>query len=174
VCATGPGYQTCGSAAYLVGGTASFASLARSLPSSKSSGFPARMPHEDPSWLGGTASEILCDIPLRRLQWWGKAAVVVVTTISCDVRILGCSRCELEAAIASATALPGTCTCGASMIFARACTRSFSLHKDGLLIRCIAENSEGWLCVEGGTRDYCPDHANLVDTSRSAARHDAG
>ena len=85
---------------------------------------------------------------------------VMVTTISCDATILRCSRCQHEVAILSVvTATPGTCTCGAAMAAPIKCFRSFSLHKDALLMRCIAENKEGWRCEDGG-RDFCPDHSS--------------
>ena len=70
---------------------------------------------------------------------------MVVTTISCDAMILRCQGCQKEVAIISAaTATPGTCTCGAALVFDRSCSKSFSLHKEGLLIRCIAENKDNW------------------------------
>ncbi len=97
-----------------------------------------------------------------------------MTTISCDAMILRCSRCQVQVAIVSATAAPGTCTCGAAMVLDRSCDRSFALRKDALLIRCIAENKEGWRCGHDGTRDYCPDHAHLAEASRVARRYDDG
>lgn len=52
------------------------------------------------------------------------------------------------------------------MLLDRGCDRRFSLHKDALLIRCIAENKEGWSCPDGSARDYCPDHAALREIVR--------
>ena len=96
-------------------------------------------------------------------------SVVVVTTISCDAMILRCSSCQHEVAIVSAaTATPGTCTCGAAMVLDRSCSRSFALRKDGLLIRCIAENKDGWRCEDRGGRDFCPEHAHLMNPARVA------
>lgn len=99
---------------------------------------------------------------------------MVVTTISCDATILRCSRCEVEVAIVSATATPGTCTCGAAMVVDRSCDRSFALRKDAVLIRCIAENKEGWRCIEGSARDYCTVHAYLAEAVRVARQHEDG
>jgi hypothetical protein len=91
-------------------------------------------------------------------------SVVVVTTISCDAVILRCSSCQAE--VMAASTLPVACKCGATMQFNRGCGASFSLHHDGLLIRCIAENKDGWRCEDRGGRDFCPDHAHLADPAR--------
>ncbi len=92
---------------------------------------------------------------------------MVVTTISCDATILRCSDCQKESAIVSAaTTTPGTCMCGAALVFVQRCSRSFSLRNEGLLIRCIVENKDGWCCEAHGGRDFCPDHTALADPWR--------
>lgn len=81
--------------------------------------------------------------------------------------ILRCSSCRHEVAIISAiTATPGTCTCGAAMMPDRSCDRSFSFHKDGHLIRVVAENKDGWRCEDRGGHDFCPEHGALADPYR--------
>lgn len=46
------------------------------------------------------------------------------------------------------------------------CSASFSLRSSGILIRCIAENKEGWACEDRGGRDFCPEHVHLADPKR--------
>lgn len=46
------------------------------------------------------------------------------------------------------------------------CSATFSLLRDGLLIRCIAENKEGWRCEDKGGRDFCAEHRDLADPRR--------
>ena len=89
-----------------------------------------------------------------------------MTTISCDARIFRCSRCAVQVVVVSATAVPGTCTCGAAMVLDRSCDRSFALRRDVPLLRCIAENKEGWRCGDDG--DLCPDHAHRVELPRAS------
>jgi len=95
---------------------------------------------------------------------------MVTTTISCDATILRCARCDVEVAIAvaSANATPGTCTCGTPLVVDRLCDRRFALQRDAVLIRCIAENREGWSCVDGSPRDYCSAHAHLAPSRPSS------
>ena len=95
-------------------------------------------------------------------------SVVVVTTISCDAAILLCSSCRSEIATASAVSNVGCRTCGGSMQFERRCEIGFSLHRDAILIRCIAENKDGWHCEDRGGRDFCPAHVHLAQPARVA------
>jgi hypothetical protein len=46
------------------------------------------------------------------------------------------------------------------------CQVHFTLERDCLLIRCIAENKEGWRCEDKGGRDFCPRHRDLADPKR--------
>jgi hypothetical protein len=46
------------------------------------------------------------------------------------------------------------------------CSASFSLSRGALLIRCVAENKEGWRCEDKGGRDYCAEHSGLADPTR--------
>lgn len=94
-------------------------------------------------------------------------SVVVVTTISCDAAILLCSSCQAHVATASAVSDVDCRLCGGIMQFDRRCETGFSLHKDSILIRCIAENKkEGWRCEDRGGRDFCPDHVHLANPAR--------
>jgi hypothetical protein len=93
-------------------------------------------------------------------------SVVVVTTISCDAAILRCSSCQAEVATALAVSDVDCRLCGGVMQFDRRCETGFSLHKDSILIRCIAENKDGWCCEDRGGRDFCPAHANLANPAR--------
>lgn len=95
-------------------------------------------------------------------------SVVVVTTISCDAAILRCSSCQAEVATASAVEGSICRPCGGTMLFDRRCETGFSLHKDSILIRCIAENKDGWRCEDRGGRDFCPGHVHLANVSRVA------
>lgn len=95
-------------------------------------------------------------------------SVVVVTTISCDASILLCSSCQTEVANAVAVSDVDCKTCGGTMLFDRRCEKAFSLHRDAILIRCIAENKEGWGCEDRGGRDFCPRHVGLADPKRLA------
>ena len=52
------------------------------------------------------------------------------------------------------------------MRFERRCEVGLSLHKDSILIRCIAENKDGWCCEDRGGRDFCPTHVHLADPTR--------
>jgi hypothetical protein len=54
------------------------------------------------------------------------------------------------------------------MLVDRRCDRSFTLRKDSLLIRCIAENKDGWRCEDRGGCDFCPDHVHLASSARAA------
>jgi hypothetical protein len=47
------------------------------------------------------------------------------------------------------------------------CASTFSLSRGGLLIRCIAENKEGWRCEDKGGRDFCAEHRHLADPARA-------
>jgi hypothetical protein len=90
-------------------------------------------------------------------------SVVVVTTISCNAVILRCSSCQAEVAGTSV----GACRlCGGMMLLDRSCGAGFSLHRGGVLIRCVAENKDGWRCEDHGGRDFCSDHAHLADPKR--------
>jgi predicted RNA-binding Zn-ribbon protein involved in translation (DUF1610 family) len=95
-------------------------------------------------------------------------SVVVVTTISCDAAILRCSSCQVEIAIATAVSDVDCQLCGGTMQFEGRCETGFSLHKDSILIRPIAENKDGWHCEDRGGRDFCPTHAHLASPARSA------
>lgn len=46
------------------------------------------------------------------------------------------------------------------------CDAHFTLDRGGILIRCIAENKDGWRCEDRGGRDFCADHRHLADPSR--------
>ena len=96
-------------------------------------------------------------------------SVVVVTTISCNAVILRCSSCKAEVPSTS-TAIGGIHrTCGdGSMLLVRSCGAGFSLQRGGLLIRCVAENKDGWRCEDHGGNDYCPEHAYLANSKRVA------
>jgi hypothetical protein len=52
------------------------------------------------------------------------------------------------------------------MLFDRRCGEGYSLHRDAILIRCIAENKDGWCCEARGGRDFCPRHVHLADPRR--------
>lgn len=91
---------------------------------------------------------------------------MVVTTISCDAAILHCVSCQAEVAIASAISDVTCRACNGTMLFDRRCEVGFSLHKDSILIRCIAENKDGWRCEDRGGRDFCPAHAHLANPAR--------
>ena len=93
-------------------------------------------------------------------------SVVVVTTISCDAAILRCSSCQTEVATASAVSDVDCRLCGGTMQFDRRCETGFSLHRDAILIRCIAENKDGWCCEDRGGRDFCPTHIHLANPTR--------
>ena len=93
-------------------------------------------------------------------------SVVVVTTISCDAAILRCASCQAEVASAQALTDVACRLCGGTMLFERRCETGFSLHRDAVLIRCIAENKDGWRCEDRGGRDFCPAHVDLADPSR--------
>lgn len=93
-------------------------------------------------------------------------SVVVVTTISCDASILCCSRCGIEVATAAAVSDVDCRLCGGVMQFERRCEAGFSLHKDSILIRVIAENKSGWHCENRGGRDFCPEHGYLANPAR--------
>lgn len=90
---------------------------------------------------------------------------MVVTTISCDAAILGCTSCGVEIATSSAVTGVSCRLCGGTMMFERRCEKGFSLHRDAILIRCIAENKDGWRCEDRGGRDFCPDHGHLANPS---------
>ena len=90
---------------------------------------------------------------------------VVVTTISCDALILQCTLCQAE--VAAASTVIGDCrTCGATLLLDRRCGTGFSLRRDSLLIRCIAENKDGWRCEDRGGRDFCSEHIHLANPTR--------
>ena len=93
-------------------------------------------------------------------------SVVVVTTISCDAAILRCSSCQAEVATVSAVSDVDCRMCGGTMQFDRRCEAAFSLHRDAILIRCIAENKDGWCCEDRGGRDFCPEHVHHANPSR--------
>ncbi len=93
-------------------------------------------------------------------------SVVVVTTITCDAAILLCSSCQVEIATALAVSDVDCRLCGGIMQFNRRCESGFSLHKDSILIRCIAENKDGWCCENHGGRDFCPSHTHLANPAR--------
>jgi hypothetical protein len=93
---------------------------------------------------------------------------MVVTTISCDAVILCCASCQAETVAAFAVARDVCRTCNGTMLFERRCAKAFSLHKDSILIRCIAENKDGWCCEDRGGRDFCPEHVHLADPKRVA------
>jgi hypothetical protein len=95
-------------------------------------------------------------------------SVVVVTTISCDAAILRCSSCQVEVATASAVSDVVCRLCHGTLLFERRCEVGFSLHRDSVLIRCIAENKDGWSCENRGGRDFCPAHVHLATPSRLA------
>lgn len=96
-------------------------------------------------------------------------SVVVVTTISCDAVIERCSSCQTTEVAISSAAAGGDCrTCGAVMLLDRRCGAGFSLDRGGILIRCIAENKDGWHCEDRGAGDFCAEHAHLADRSRIA------
>jgi hypothetical protein len=46
------------------------------------------------------------------------------------------------------------------------CNAHFSLERGGLLIRCIAENKDGWRCEDKGGRDFCAEHRSFADPTR--------
>ena len=93
-------------------------------------------------------------------------SVVVVTTIFCDASILRCSSCQTEVATASAVSDVDCRLCGGTMQFERRCQIAISEHKDAILIRCIVENRDGWLCEDRGGRDFCPAHTHLANPAR--------
>ena len=95
-------------------------------------------------------------------------SVVVVTTISCDAVILRCSSCQTEVAVTSETTVSNCRACNAAMLLDRSCDGGFALRRDGLLIRCIAENKDGWRCEARSGRDFCADHVHLADSPRVA------
>ena len=97
-------------------------------------------------------------------------SVVVVTTISCDASILKCERCQSEIVSAAAVSDIGCRTCGDTMHFDRRCEEAFSLHRDAILIRAIAENKKdgNWHCEQRGGRDFCPTHVHLACPDRAA------
>jgi hypothetical protein len=92
-------------------------------------------------------------------------SVVVVTTISCDAAILRCASCQVESATSSAVTGVACQLCDGTMLFDRRCETGLSLHRDAILIRCIAENKEGWCCEDRGGRDFCTVHAHLANSS---------
>jgi len=96
-------------------------------------------------------------------------SVVVVTTISCDAALLHCTDCQAEVATSSAVTGVACRLCGGTMLFDRRCETAFSLHRDAVLIRCIAENKDGWRCEDRGGRDFCPAHAHLTEADASIA-----
>ena len=95
-------------------------------------------------------------------------SVVVVTTISCDAAILRCSSCQAEVATASAVSDVDCRLYGGTMQFDHRYETGFSLHRDAILIRCIAENSDGWRCEHAFGRDFCPEHVHLSHRINSA------
>lgn len=99
---------------------------------------------------------------------------MVVTTISCDAAILRCTSCQVEAATSTAVTDVACKSCGGTMMFDRRCETGFSLHRDAILIRCVAENKDGWCCEDRGGRDFCREHTHLASPSRRAkAERDA-
>ena len=46
------------------------------------------------------------------------------------------------------------------------CDAHFTIERGHLLIRCIAENKEGWRCEGEGGRDFCSEHRDLADPKR--------
>lgn len=90
-----------------------------------------------------------------------------MTTISCDAVILRCSGCRAEAA-GSPASVGGACPkCGEGpLLLDRSCGENFALRRDGALIRCVAENKDGWCCDDKGGRDYCPAHVRLANPVR--------
>ena len=52
------------------------------------------------------------------------------------------------------------------MQFERRCETAFSLHRDAILIRYIAENKHDWCCEHRGGRDFCPAHIHLAIPAR--------
>lgn len=96
-------------------------------------------------------------------------SVVVVTTISCDASILRCESCQVEIATAAAVSDVDCQLCGGTMLFEGRCENAFSLHKDAILIRCIAENKNDWRCEDRGGRDFCPAHKDLADQARTSS-----
>ena len=94
---------------------------------------------------------------------------MILTTISCDAVILRCESCRAEAAESPAL-VGGSClACGeGSMQVDRICGESFSLRRDGTLIRCVVENKDGWRCDDRGGRDFCPKHVHLANPARVA------
>ncbi len=101
-------------------------------------------------------------------------SVVVVTTISCDASILRCASCQAEIATAAAVSDVDCRLCGGTMLFEGRCENGFSLHKDSILIRCIAENKSGWRCEDRGGRDFCPEHHHLAKAARVVPTHAVG
>lgn len=97
-------------------------------------------------------------------------SVMVVTTISCDAVILHCQSCQADAAGAYAVSSEACRMCGGTLLFERRCGTGFSLHKDSILIRCIAENKDGWRCEDRGGRDFCPTHIHLANPARISQR----
>lgn len=96
-------------------------------------------------------------------------SVVVVTTISCNAVILRCSSCQTEVAGMVFAPLHAACrTCGEALLPDRPCAAGFSLQRNNILIRCIAENRDGWSCESNGGRDFCPEHRHLADPGRVA------
>ena len=98
-------------------------------------------------------------------------SVVVVTTISCDAAILRCSSCQVEVATSLAVSDVDCQLCGGggTMLFDRRCETGFSLHRDAVLIRAIAENKKdggGWCCEQRGGRDFCPEHVHFANPAR--------
>lgn len=91
---------------------------------------------------------------------------MVVTTISCDAVILHCESCQSERSHAFAVAGDQCRTCGGEMRFDRRCGEAFTLHRDCVLIRCIAENKHDWRCEDRGGRDFCSAHTHLANPSR--------
>jgi hypothetical protein len=102
---------------------------------------------------------------LRSLSEIRSVSVVVITTISCDASILRCASCQAEVATSSAVTGVDCRLCGGTMVFDKRCETGFSLHRDAVLIRCIAENKDGWRCEDRGGRDFCPKHAHFALTA---------
>jgi hypothetical protein len=95
-------------------------------------------------------------------------SVVVVTTISCDALIQRCSSCQAAVVVAAPGSTSIRCFCRTcdSPLLEQKCGESFALRRDGILIRCIAENKDGWRCEDRDGRDFCPEHAHLAEASR--------
>ena len=77
---------------------------------------------------------------------------------------------KLPISLQSPSAVTGVACqlCGGTMLFERRCETGLSLHRDAILIRCIAENKDGWRCEDRGGRDFCPAHAHLAIPSNAA------